>query len=185
MKDNEKILALLLSTLLALSLFASSVASHENQGKQGQQGQQGEKGEKGKSGRGILKTEIIDGCLWVTYSDNPETPINIGAVATGIANAVGLDFYPLPDGTYGVMAGKSKFLEKVDIPATYNLQLRGRITKNTLGQVFSWSSAVFILYTYPIFKSSWKIWGVGGRKPSFKKVSSPHKKHFQIIPSSS
>ena len=32
----------------------------------------------------------------------------------------GLDFYPLPDGTYGVMAGKTIQLNKIVIPSTYN-----------------------------------------------------------------
>lgn len=31
-----------------------------------------------------------------------------------------LEFYPLPDGTFGVMAGKTRFLDKVTIPSTYN-----------------------------------------------------------------
>ena len=32
----------------------------------------------------------------------------------------GLDFYPLPDGTYGVMCGKAKFLNEIVIPSRYN-----------------------------------------------------------------
>ena len=31
-----------------------------------------------------------------------------------------LDFYPLPDGTYGVKVGKSLYLEEITIPARYN-----------------------------------------------------------------
>ncbi len=47
----------------------------------GQKGDAGEKGESGTAGRGILKTEIIDGCLWLTYTDDPENPVNVGRVA--------------------------------------------------------------------------------------------------------
>ena len=32
----------------------------------------------------------------------------------------GLDFYPLPDGTYGVKAGTALYLDKIVIPAEYN-----------------------------------------------------------------
>ena len=51
------------------------------QGKQGEQGIQGEKGDKGdqgEAGRGILKIEIIDGYMWITYTDAPDTPVNVG-----------------------------------------------------------------------------------------------------------
>ena len=43
-------------------------------------GAKGETGETGADGRGILKTEIINGCLWVTYSDAPYAPVNVGRV---------------------------------------------------------------------------------------------------------
>ena len=50
------------------------------QGPVGPQGPQGEQGEKGEDGRGILKVEIIDGYLWITYTDDPENPVNVGTV---------------------------------------------------------------------------------------------------------
>ena len=50
------------------------------QGPVGPQGPQGEQGEKGDDGRGIIKVEIIDGYLWITYSDAPNSPINVGPV---------------------------------------------------------------------------------------------------------
>ena len=31
-----------------------------------------------------------------------------------------LDFYPLPDGTYGVKCGKAQYLSEIVIPSTYN-----------------------------------------------------------------
>ncbi|MBO5931349.1 MAG: DUF4886 domain-containing protein [Clostridia bacterium] len=50
------------------------------QGPQGEQGEQGPQGPQGEEGRGILKTEIIDGCLWITYTDDPENPVNLGII---------------------------------------------------------------------------------------------------------
>ena len=51
-----------------------------DQGIQGEKGEDGEKGDTGDAGRGILKTEIIDGCLWITFTDDPENPVNVGRV---------------------------------------------------------------------------------------------------------
>ena len=54
-----------------------------DQGEQGIQGEKGDKGyqgEKGDDGRGVLKVEIIDDCLWITYSDAPDTPVNVGKI---------------------------------------------------------------------------------------------------------
>ena len=50
------------------------------QGEQGEQGIKGDKGDQGETGRGILKVEIIDGYMWITYTDAPNTPVNIGFV---------------------------------------------------------------------------------------------------------
>ena len=50
------------------------------QGEKGDRGEQGIQGEKGSTGRGIFKAEVIDGYLWVTYTDDLENPINIGCV---------------------------------------------------------------------------------------------------------
>ena len=49
-------------------------------GPQVPQGEQGPQCEKGEDGRGILKVEIIDGYWWITYSDAPDTPVNVGRV---------------------------------------------------------------------------------------------------------
>ncbi len=70
----------------------------------------------------IIKTEIIDGCIWVTYSNNPENPVNIGALgANGSTGAEdSLNYYPLPDNSYGITAGNAKYLETIVIPETYN-----------------------------------------------------------------
>ena len=34
----------------------------------------------GDAGRGILKVEIIDGDMWIIYTDDPDTPVNVGSV---------------------------------------------------------------------------------------------------------
>ena len=110
MKQIIRILAVLLAALLAVSVLASC----EN----------AEKGEKGDTGRGILKTEIIDGWLYITYSDDPENPVKIGKVS-GEGGAEqegtdGLEYYLLPDDTYAVSGGTTKYLTEVEIPAIHN-----------------------------------------------------------------
>ena len=114
----KKILALVLTALMTVGLFAScdvETPKDDNnadssvilpfdkgeqgdkgdkgdqgeqgaQGIQGPQGIQGEKGDKGDSGRGIVKSEIINGELWVTYSDDPENPVCLGVVASGVVD---------------------------------------------------------------------------------------------------
>ncbi len=88
-------------------------------GDQGEKGDPGEKGDTGAAGRGILKVEVIDGILWVTYTDDPDHPVRIGALGEADEGTDGLDFYPLPDGTYGVMYGKTKYLAEIVVPATH------------------------------------------------------------------
>ena len=136
----KRIIALILvifvvaSTLVACDSIAPGEKGEQGesgvQGEKGEKGDKGDKGEKGdkgdagKDGRGILKTEIKDGCLWITYSDDPQNPVNMGVVASGDSavslEASALDFYPLPDGTYGVKAGNTLYMESIVIPATYN-----------------------------------------------------------------
>ncbi len=59
-------------------------------GATGAQGQQGIQGETGKDGVGISKIEIIDGYLYITYT-NSNTPVNLGKVtgAEGTTGATG------------------------------------------------------------------------------------------------
>lgn len=70
----------------------------------------------------IIKTEIKDGCIWVTYSNAPEAPVNIGEVGGEVAPVEegNISYLPLPNGTYGVIAGNAKYLEEITIPETYN-----------------------------------------------------------------
>ena len=89
-------------------------------GAQGEKGDTGNQGVQGEQGNGILKMEIIDGFLWVTYTNDPENPVNIGALVEEETGTDGLAYYPLPDGTYGVMAGTTTYLTEIEIPAVYN-----------------------------------------------------------------
>ena len=86
-------------------------------GSDGKDGANGENGTNGKDGNGILKIEVIENNVWITYTSDPNNPVNVGKVTV---SQYDLDFYPLPDGTYGVKAGNSIYAESVIIPATYN-----------------------------------------------------------------
>ena len=107
------ILFLILAIFVALTVLVSCA---------GEQGPQGEQGIQGEQGRGILKTEIIDGYLWITYTDKPNEPVNVGKIEHEKEETVisDLDFYPLDDGTYAVSCGKAKLLSNIVIPSTYN-----------------------------------------------------------------
>ena len=94
-----------------------------DKGDQGEQGIQGIQGEKGADGRGIVKTEIINGQLWITYTDDPENPVNIGSVAGDDAESVtdgDLIYILLEDGTYGVKAADGFSLTELIIPEKHN-----------------------------------------------------------------
>ena len=82
-------------------------------------GKDGENGKNGTNGVSILKVEIVAGSLFVTYSDNPESPVDVGKINAEIAPEANLEFYPLPDGTLGVKAGKALYSETITIPESY------------------------------------------------------------------
>jgi len=71
--------------------------------------------------RGISKTEIIDGNLWVTYTDTPDAPVDLGNMSSiGEADELtGLIFYPLGNDTYGVSCGSTKDAKSIEIPKTF------------------------------------------------------------------
>lgn len=105
------------------------------QGEKGERGENGAQGEKGDNGRGIVKTEIKDGCLWITYSDDLDNPVNIGKITAEEENEnpYGFEFYLLPDGTYGVTAGEALYLDKIVIPEAY----KGKAVTQILPSAFS------------------------------------------------
>ena len=89
-------------------------------GDKGEQGIQGVQGEKGNDGRGILKTEIIDGCLWITYSDAPDTPINVGSVLYEDSASDCFLYQLNEDGESCSIVGWQNCMEtELVIPATY------------------------------------------------------------------
>ena len=90
-----------------------------DKGEPGETGDKGDKGDPGDPGRSILSAQIIDGYLWITYSDAPNKPVNAGKVVDSLSNEFGLSFYPLPDDTYAVSAGNAIYLETVVIPESY------------------------------------------------------------------
>ncbi len=104
------------SLLLVLILLFSLSACNNDPGPQGEKGEQGDQG---ATGRGILKTEIINGELWVTYTDDPDNPVKIGVLDEN-QGTEGLDFFLLPDGTYAVSAGTTKYLNEIIVPTLYN-----------------------------------------------------------------
>lgn len=92
-------------------------------GDKGDKGDKGEKGDPGEDGRGIANMEIINGELIVTYTDDPQNPVNIGSVGnsgTGSETTDGDFIYVLlSDGTYGIKASSTFALSDVTIPASY------------------------------------------------------------------
>lgn len=86
---------------------------------QGPQGTPGQKGDPGEPGTGIEDVYIQDGDLFIKYT-NSEVPVPVGPVVESATNKQELQFFPLDDGTYGVAAGNSEYLSKIEIPETYN-----------------------------------------------------------------
>lgn len=84
---------------------------------QGEKGEKGDKGEPGQDGKGIVKTEIIDGELWITYTDNPTNAINLGKISNDTYEY--LTYTRLDDGTLSVALKKeyTQVVESVSIPA--------------------------------------------------------------------
>ena len=87
-------------------------------GATGVKGDKGAQGEKGDTGRGIAKTEIIDGELIVTYTDN--TTQNAGKVKEDDYTEY-LKFARLSDGTLSVAIKEDykRFVKKIVIPSEY------------------------------------------------------------------
>ena len=94
---------------------------------EGTDGIDGENGSNGKDGRGIASLRIVDGILWVTYTDGTEEAVGkVTASTEGTDNIVtdphtdGLAFYPIDNGmAYAVSIGNAIYMETIVIPATY------------------------------------------------------------------
>ena len=133
----KRFLALVLALFMVIGVFVAcdsqgSVEAVQGEkgekGDKGDQGEQGIQGEKGEKGQSAIAPQIrINPTTneWEVSNDNGKTWVSTGVKATvevgsTAENLSGLDFYPLPDGTYGVIAGNSLYLDKITIPATYN-----------------------------------------------------------------
>lgn len=86
---------------------------------------------KGKDGKEI-KSALVnsDGDLIITYSD--DTVVNAGHIESKVEESY-LDFYPLPDGTFGVFSFRGQYVENIIIPSTHN----GKIVSTILPHAFS------------------------------------------------
>ena len=82
--------------------------------------------------RGISKTEIIDGNLWVTYTDTPDAPVDLGKMSSiGESDeSSGLIFYPLGNDTYGVSCGTLQNAKSIEIPKLFKAKLVYAILPN-------------------------------------------------------
>ena len=111
-------------------------------GAQGPQGEKGDKGDKGDAGRGIDHMEIVDGELWVYYTDG--TSQNLGSVGSGAGEEDILIYVELSDGTYGVKAGKgAKDVAVIEIPDTHNGKAVTEIIDNGFENLTALQQVVF------------------------------------------
>ena len=102
---------LLLFSLLACVVFVFSSC---------ELGLQSLQGEKGETGRGILKTEIIDGYLWITYTDAPNNPVNVGKVMGDVVEPDGFLYRLNEDGKTVTLIGVQNCVDNnIIIPATF------------------------------------------------------------------
>ena len=103
-------------------------------GEKGETGDRGPQGEKGEAGRGILSMEIIDGYLWVTYTDNPDEKVKIGKITPDEDTT--LQFYLLENDTYGVKGGDDILsVSEIEIPDEYKGKKVTRILKEAFKSV--------------------------------------------------
>lgn len=79
-------------------------------------GKDGVDGANGKDGRGIVRVSYKNGILIITYTDGSKEEISLQDETEGTE---GLEYYPLPNNTFGVKAGTTIYLDKIIIPKTY------------------------------------------------------------------
>ena len=72
----------------------------------------------------------------ITFTDGTTTTFEIVNAPTEPQEGTeGLDFYPMPDGTYGVKAGRTQYLADIVIPSTY----KGKTVTQILPRAFQHS----------------------------------------------
>ena len=111
------------------------------QGPQGEKGEKGDKGDTGEAGRGIDYMKIINGELWVFYTDGKSQ--NLGSVGGSSGQEEILIYVELSDGTYGVKAGEgAKDVAVIEIPDTYNGKAVTQIVDNAFSGLGNLNSVV-------------------------------------------
>ena len=145
----KKFLSILLLIFIILLSFTACQRAVGEQGPQGEPGSVGETGEQGPSGAdgsdgvngsdgkdgkdgkdgvSIIKTEVKDGSLWITYSDAPDTPVNVGKVSTGAididavptTSSKGMEYKINDDGTGYILTGIGVCKDSKVVIDTYN-----------------------------------------------------------------
>ena len=120
----KKILCVAVAILMISSMFllsACNLVSGNNNGEvvTDQQGEAGEKGEQGGKGDQSDKGEQGENGNQGNQGNQGDQG-NQGNQGDTTSSNNPIDFSLLPDGTYGVMAGKLQNLEDIEIPAIYN-----------------------------------------------------------------
>ena len=87
-------------------------------GTNGTNGTNGAAGKDGADGNGIAEMKISEGSLYVRYTKDPGTWVNLGKIANSEAHS--LKYYPLPDGTYAVGAGELLYSDEINISSEYD-----------------------------------------------------------------
>ena len=100
----KKLLTVLLTCMLLLSLVSCASNGIDNS----------------YSNKEIIKMEVIDDILWVTYKDNPNTPVNMGSIVKNNDATEGLAYTLLSDGTYSVRGMGTATVSDIIVPPTYN-----------------------------------------------------------------
>lgn len=77
----------------------------------------GTKGNDGQDGRGIKNISYKDGDFIILYTDGTKETVGLPQDASEATE--GLEYYLLPDDTFGVKAGTTFYLEKIVIPGSY------------------------------------------------------------------
>ena len=127
MKNTIKILSVALVLILLFSVALTScsspgieVSSDINQGSDN-----GNVNNNNSGNNKIIKMELKDDYLWLTYDNDPENPVKIATVDDAIKNSFifsdgTLNYMPLSNGAYGVSVGSEKYLTEIVIPETFN-----------------------------------------------------------------
>ncbi|MBE6547441.1 MAG: leucine-rich repeat domain-containing protein [Ruminococcaceae bacterium] len=143
MFNKRKILALALVMCMLIGIFAFTSCSKKADEGEGKKTTQSNNQEAAAQEKQIVDMKVINGELWVVYSDKPDEPVNIGRVDNFYEGTPGLEFFLLPDGTYGVKGGSTYYLEEIVIPAYYNGVKVTRVLDNAFSSYINLKKVTF------------------------------------------